>query len=157
MSVSQVTTASMLHLMQEGKEPEKEILAAIGDISEIDCFGTNVLVGIYIQSSKTKGGLITDTMSRESIYQGKVGLVLKLPETKDFDRLRPRFGKRGLRVGDWVTYNVGNGDQLSVMGVGSKRTERLAEVGLEIYSGWPCRRVPAEWIEERITNPRSVV
>jgi hypothetical protein len=157
MAVSQITTASMLHLMREDENPKEEILSAIGDISDIELFGTNILLGIYIQSSTTKAGLITSSMSRESIYQGKVGLVLKLPVAPFPEKILARFGGKPPQVGDWVTFNVGNADQLSVMGTGSKNVSRLADVGLEIYSGWPCRRIPAEYIEERVKNPRSIV
>lgn len=157
MAVSQLTTASMLHVMKEDSDPAAEIFKACGSLDDIECFHTNILVGIYIQSSVTKGGLITGMMSRESIFQGKVGLILKMPVAPLPEKLALAFGKKPLAAGDWVVFNVGNADQVSYNGKGSKRIERLADVGLELYSGWPCRRIRAEYIEERISGPRVIV
>lgn len=159
MAVSQLTTASLLHLMQEGDDPAKEIVESVGDLSEIELVDTGILVGIYIQQSKTKGGLITNIMSKASVFQGKVGLVLKLPNAPLPKSEADAWGgpDKLPKVGDWIVFNPDNGQQLSVHGIGAKPSERLKDIDLELFAGWPCRVVEAKYIIGRVKNPRSIV
>lgn len=153
---SHVQTASVLHLMQEVDHPEKEIFEAVGDISGMEFPDTSMLVGIYIQQGRTKGGIITNRLSLESIYQGKVGVVLKMPLAPMPKSEIVAWDGKPPKVGDWVFFNPDNGQALNICGVGAKMSERLKAQDLELI-GWPCRLVEAKYILGRVKDPRSVV
>lgn len=156
--MSQLSTASIMHLMIEDSDPAKEILDAVGDLSDIELTEDLVLVGIYIQQGKTKGGLITTQLSIESVYQGKVGLVLKLPPQGLTEREHKAWGGADKlpKVGDWVYFKADDGMSMSVHGTGGKRSERLQDLGINI-DGWPCRMFEAKYILGRVKEPRSIV
>lgn len=55
------------------------LVKAVGDISEVEILGENLLVATYIRPEKTDGGIIRAKDSiKEDEYQGNAGLVLKL-------------------------------------------------------------------------------
>ena len=70
---------SKLIAMSQAKDPRKAIWAGIGDaIRQIDVFGPQVLVGTFIESERTAGGILKpQKTTEESLWQGITGLVLK--------------------------------------------------------------------------------
>ena len=73
--------------MQHDVDPVKQMLDEIGDLSNIEVFNNQVLLGIYIRPVKTRGGImLTDNYRDEDKWQGKVGLVLKKGPTAFMDK-----------------------------------------------------------------------
>lgn len=85
---------------------KSEILAKIGDVSEFEIANNEVLLAIYQRPETTAGGIImTPRDLKEDIYQGKVGLVLRIGEHCQFDRVHPYTNiKTGIPISlhDWV-------------------------------------------------------
>lgn len=99
----------------QGKET---ILETVGDLDSIQVMQNMVLVATYIRPEKTKGGLfLPESAVEEDIYQGKVGLVLKLGPTAFIDQEENRFGNLRANVHDWCVYRVGDSWDLTVRGV----------------------------------------
>lgn len=98
-------------------DPKKLIIEKLGDISDIQIFGRNILVATYVPPEKTKSGIIvTSTQRKESEYQGKVGLVIAVgPDAFEND---PEY-KTNLtaKIGDWVTYRHSDGVARSINGI----------------------------------------
>jgi hypothetical protein len=102
-------------LMQHADDPALEITRETNDLltklSIVNPY--SVLVGIYKRPDQTRSGVYLPSRPRdEDIWQGKVGLVLKLGELAfkpDEDR---RWPERTPQVGDWVVYNVSDTWQL---------------------------------------------
>lgn len=95
---------AMLHEI----DPRVAINNRVGDISEIEIFGNDVLVAIYKRPTKTKSGIIlTDNTLNEDVHQGKVGLVLKLGPTAYLDEDGNKF--RDIKEGDWVVFRPSDG------------------------------------------------
>lgn len=85
---------------------KRDILAKIGDVSEFEIAQNEVLLAIYQRPELTAGGiaLVSQTL-KEDIYQGKVGLVVKIGEHCQFDRVDPYTNiKTGIPISlhDWV-------------------------------------------------------
>lgn len=102
--------------MEHADDPRKELLAAVGDISQIEVFGNQLLVAIYIRPEKTKGGIILANQTRdEDKWQGKVGLVLKMGPRAFVDPTEKWFsGTENVKVGDWIYFRPSDAWQLTV-------------------------------------------
>ncbi len=101
-----------LLLMQNEEGLKQKILDSFQPaLDGIENFpGASVLVAIYKRPTKTKGGVIlTDQYRDEDIYQGKIGLVLKVGETPFDNKDEEYFGERKPQVGDWVMYRISDG------------------------------------------------
>lgn len=94
---------------------KEEILEKYSLLKDVPVYGASLLVAVYRRPEKTKGGVyLTDRVLEEDIYQGKVGLVLKLgpfpmseEDIKYFDGSPPK-------VGDWVVFNTNAGTPLGL-------------------------------------------
>lgn len=97
---------------------KQTILDTIGDLASIQVMQNMVLVATYIRPEKTSGGLyLPDSAKEEDIYQGKVGLVLKLGPTAFVDQEENRFGDLSAKLHDWCVYRVGDAWDLTIRGV----------------------------------------
>lgn len=117
--VSTVGVSSSMHSMRHDKDPAAEIKKTIGDISELVLTGVQVLVGTYVRPKSTKGGiLLTDKFREEDLYQGKVGLVLKVAPGAfiDGELADTKFNGFKASAGDWVFYRGADGFSLSIAG-----------------------------------------
>ena len=104
------------------KTSVETILETVGDLSTIQVMQNMVLVATYIRPEKTKGGLfIPESSIQEDVWQGKVGLVLKLGPTAFVDDEEQRFGEGEYKVTpklhDWCVYRVGDAWDLTLRGV----------------------------------------
>lgn len=125
--------------MQHDKSPEEVIRETVGDVSEIEVTGVGVLIGTYVRPAKTKSGLyLTEKYRDEDVYQGKVGLVLKVAPGAFEDGADVKFHGFKSKPGDWVTYFVGDGRSLLVR-------------------GYHCRLVEDVHVRLRIPNPDLVM
>lgn len=127
--------------MAQEKPPQDEILENLkGAQDTFQITGVDILLAIYQRPEKTAGGIIlTDTAKGEDLYQGKVGLVLKVgPLINEANKdLFLWFGGRLPRVGDWAVVRVGDTYAFNLNGV-------------------PCRLVEAKQIRGMILEPDSV-
>jgi len=88
------------------EEQKREILKKLGDLSEFEIAQDEALLAIYQRPELTAGGiaLVSQTL-KEDIYQGKVGLVVRIGEHCQFEYVDPYSGlKAGIPISlhDWV-------------------------------------------------------
>ena len=95
--------------------PKEAIIKFTGDLSGFEVMGDRVLVGIFMRPEKTKGGIIRpDANKEEDVWQGKVGLVLKLGPNAFINPDDGSLYEQRVEVGEWVVFKVGDGWQLEV-------------------------------------------
>lgn len=108
-------------------DPVQEIRDAVGDISNLELFNMQVLVGIYIRPQKTKSGIIlTDRTVDEDKYQGKVGVVLKAGPSAFVDETGKWFNGNTISVGDWVVFRPSDGWAIAVNGYSCRILDDLS-------------------------------
>lgn len=107
-------------------------------LEDIEVLYNQVLIAIYIRPEKTAGGIWKpQTNTQEDMWQGKVGLVVKLgPNAFEDDENFQFYGQKAA-VGDWVVFKVG--DAWSV------------QVG-----GFPCRLVSDSNIRMKTNDPQLI-
>lgn len=112
--------------MRNSATADRELLKAIGDISDIEVLNDRILIAIYRHEGKTKGGIITDTGTtvKEADYQGKVGLVLKIGPLVNVDGKELTRGAK-IEVGNWVVVNPSSGLSMHAGQHGSDRMLRM--------------------------------
>lgn len=122
-------------------DPTEEIMTGLKGVHEsFDVFGADILTAIYRRPEKTEGGIIlTDNVKGEDLYQGKVGLILKVgplihERNKDLDLW---FQGHLPKPGDWVIVRVGDTYAFNINKV-------------------PCRLVEAKQLRGRVTHPDLV-
>lgn len=114
--------------------------AAVGDVSNFEVFGNNVLVGLYKRPDRTKSGIIlADSTRDEDRYQGKVGMVLKKGPLAFKGGDKYDFGGLDVNEGDWVVFRVSDGWPLSINDKDGH-----------------CRMVPDFEIRARVSQPDLV-
>lgn len=119
--------------------PKQAILSAVSNLDAVEIFGDIVLLGTYIRPEKTAGGIIRPTENVvEDVWQGKVGLVLKLGTSAFMDTPDYSFQGQSVQPGDWVVYNIGDTRTLNV-------------------NGYPCRYVRDFHIKMRVKDPSVVL
>ena len=150
------------------------ILQAIGDMEDMQIFGSNVLVAVFckpnirtIKKSDGSQSMWIDPLKeqKEDWWQGKACMILKLgPDAFEGDEsyIKAKFGKVGKpKVFDWVFANANGGMPISLMGDGASRPQGVDMQGnpIDIYEwdGWPCRVVDHDAFYGRLTNPQLVV
>ena len=77
-------------LKKSASEPDEKqaILDKLGDLSQVQIAQNELLVAIYVRPEFAPGGMIalTHKTRKEDIYQGKVGLVVKIGSACRFER-----------------------------------------------------------------------
>ena len=107
--------------MEHEKDPRAVILDKAGDLSGVEVFGSDVLIGIYIPPTKTKSGIfLSDATVDEARWQGKAGLVLKMGSTAYCDENGDKF--RDIKEGDTVTVTAYKSKDGSNTGAGREVT-----------------------------------
>jgi co-chaperonin GroES (HSP10) len=98
--------------MEHTLNPKEELWKSIGDISQLDLFGNQILIAIYIRPQKTSSGIfLTDNYRDEDKWQGKMGLVIKKGTSSLVDPADE------VQVGDWVVFRPSDGWGLTLNGV----------------------------------------
>lgn len=97
-------------------DPAEEIRRQVGDLSKIDIFANQVLIGVYKRPERTKSGLILSDITRdEDEHQGKVGLVLKKGPQAYVDSDDYRFSEdEKVNIGDWAVMWVTDGRKIKI-------------------------------------------
>jgi len=104
----------------------------------IDIPLNRILCAAYIDSERTKGGIIRPSENvGEAIWQGKAALVIKCGPAVCVDTNDITFQGFTINPGDWVTFKVGNSSQIEI-------------------NGYPCRIVSDHFIESKISDPRII-
>jgi co-chaperonin GroES (HSP10) len=94
--------------IQHTEDPREVIWNKVGDLAGVEVFNNDVMVAIYERPNKTKSGIIlTDRTVGEDLYQGKVGLILKMGPKAFTD---PDFEEsEKCSVGDWIFFRPSDG------------------------------------------------
>lgn len=124
-------------------DPKQALLDKVGDLNEVDVFGSDVLVALYTPPEKTKSGLIISDNTRDEFrFQGKVGLIVKMGNTAYVDNDGNKF--RDINVGDWCVFRPSDGwpFQLNTM------KSRISKDGIV-----DCRVVTDINIRCRVSHP----
>lgn len=111
--------AAKVYEFAQSKDPKSAMLAAVGDLSNIDVAGARVLVWPYVRSLVRASGLIagTDKTAKEDVFQGAVGYVLKAGPFAFKNDTERDFGGFSAQPGDWVTFSPGEGKRVQIKGV----------------------------------------
>lgn len=111
----------------------------VGDLSGVEIMGNRVLVGIYIEPSKRGNLYLAKETLKESVFQGTVGLVLKLGKQafKDDPENKVVFHGQHVKEGDWVAFRAGDAKRCQIKGI-------------------DCRFVEDTLIDMRVDNPNIV-
>ena len=128
-----------------------EILKKLGDVSGFEIAQNELLLAIYVRPEFTPGGIIQVPQTlKEDIYQGKVGLVVKIGEHCRFDRADPYTGiVAGVPISlhDWVIVRPSDTWALDL----NMRPDILRRDDFV-----PCRLVKDNQIRAKIANPAMV-
>ena len=104
-----IAAARKTQALSQAQDPRKALLEAVGDLSDVEVYYNQILVGTYVRPNVTKGGIIRPEENvKEDEYQGKVGLVLKVGPSA-FVSDDEDFMGQNVEVGDWIVYRVGDG------------------------------------------------
>ena len=120
-------------------DPKQEILDKLGDLESVEIARNEVLVAIYRRPNVSPGGIaFTDNTLKEDIYQGKVGLVVKIGPGCQFQAL-------DIKLHDWVVFRPSDtwAFDLSTHANALTRTDFVT-----------CRLVFDDQIRLRIANPQ---
>lgn len=113
--------------MVHSSDPRKEIWDKIGEISNIEIFNNQILVGIYIRPQQTAGGvLLPDQTRAEDKFQGKVAMVLKKGPDAFNDPEGKWFNGIDVNVGDWIVLRPSDGWQINIHGTECRLLEDTA-------------------------------
>lgn len=120
-------------------DPKAEMLKQVGDLSGVDVMYNMVLLAVYVRPNITKGGIIRpDENQEEDVWQGKVGLVIKLGQDAFEDDEEVKFNGQRADKGEWVVFKTGDAWQLTI-------------------GQWPCRLVRDSSIKMKVTDPSIIV
>ena len=125
-------------LMHHEVDPVQKILTDIGDLSTVQLFNNEVLVGIYLRPEKTESGFfLTDQHRDEDRHQSKVGLLLKAGPNAFEPNAEGWFEGESFNLNDWLVLRASDGWQITVHGV-------------------LCRVLKDVQVKMRVTNPDEV-
>jgi hypothetical protein len=104
--------------MHHDVDPAQKILEEIGDLSTVEIFNNQILVGVYIRPQKTKSGLyLSDKTIDEDRYQSKVGLLLKAGPRAFEPNDDGWFDGVTFNLNDWLVFRPSDGWSITVHGV----------------------------------------
>lgn len=121
--------------MEHETDPRQDLIDKVADhIKDIEVLAHWVLLATYIRPEKTKGGIfIPNESQKEDTFQGKVGLVVAMGPTAFVEDATTKFPIK-IKVGDWVSYRVSDGWQLTI-------------------GGNPCRLLEDTHLKMRLASP----
>ena len=104
--------------MHHEENPAEKITKEIGDLSSVQLFNNEILVGIYLRPEKTASGFyLTDKHRDEDRYQSKVGLLLKAGPKAFEPNPEGWFEGEKFNLNDWLVFRPSDGWQITVHGV----------------------------------------
>jgi len=115
-----ITPAKIMQMSRE-IDPKKAILDGVGTaLDRIQVFGSQLLVGTFIESERTAGGIIKPNKTvDESLWLGCMGLVLKKGPRAFVDEPEVNVFWHGqdIEVGDWAVFRFSSAWELHLNGV----------------------------------------
>jgi hypothetical protein len=103
--------ATALKKSEKFDAKRQAIIDRLGDLSHVRIAQNEFMMAIYIRSNMSPGGIVlTDKTVKEDVYQGKVGLVVKIGSNCHFERVQEGTGRTfGIPVSlyDWVVVRPG--------------------------------------------------
>lgn len=136
--MSVATPHKAIATLSRSKNPKMDILEMVGDLAGVEVMFNMVLIGTFIRSERTAGGIIRpDQNVTEDVWQGKAGLVLKLGPNAFVDDDNDVFYGQKVVPGEWVVYKVGDAWSLNI-------------------NGFPCRLVRDSSIKLKVNDPNIV-
>lgn len=166
MSDANVTTRLHNWHHKDYAEAGRQINQALGDISDIEIAGRQVLVAVYVRPNVTNGGVMQSVSAqKEDVWQGKIVLLLKAgPDAfvgDDSYRQAMWGNARHPQAGDWLVVRAIDGLPISLKGDNAERPQgkdfRGDPIDIYDWDGWPCRFLPDDAIIARVSKPHSVV
>jgi co-chaperonin GroES (HSP10) len=122
-------------------DPKREILDKLGDLSTVEIAHNEVLLAIYRRPEKTAGGIIlTHNNLKEDVYQGKVGLVVKIGPGCTFPNVK-------VELHDWVVARPSDTWALDINGHPD---------AIKHEDFVPCRLVFDDQIRMRVAFPATI-
>jgi co-chaperonin GroES (HSP10) len=104
-------------LMQHSENPAQVILKQVGNLSQFEIFGNQILLGVYERPKITKSGIhLADQTVKEDSHQGKAALVLKKGPSAFVSDENYDFKGQNVSVGDWVAIFVSDGRRIMING-----------------------------------------
>lgn len=95
---------AMLHPTNPADDLRAEVS---GLIEQTEVLGPWILVALYKRPDKTAGGVyLTDRVKDEDIYQGKVGLILKMGDMAFVPDENHQWPEKTPAVGDWIVFRI---------------------------------------------------
>ncbi len=99
-----IVGARKIQQIAEAEDPKQGILDAVGDLSDIEVFYGNVLVGTYVGKAMLGSIHLPDEVIAENEWQSKVGLVLKVgPGAFNYGE---GYKGQSVKPGDWIVFAV---------------------------------------------------
>ena len=148
-------------------EAKRQILQALGSTADLEIFGSNVLVAIYVRPEKSsKSGIyVTSKRQVEDIYNGKVVMIVKAgPDAFRGDEswLKMQYGSAAPPApGDWCFLPENVGIMTQFCGDGAERVKGTDSMGriIDVYEwdGWPCRIIRHDALIGRMNRPHEIV
>ena len=104
--------------MDHENDPRAKIVNEVGDLSKLELFNNQILVGVYIRPQKTKSGIyLADRTVDEDRHQSKVGLLLKTGPKAFESNNDGWFEGETFDEGDWLVYRPADGWSITVNNV----------------------------------------
>lgn len=103
-----------------GDALQKEIMEQFGDmLDDVDVFKALVLVATFQRDKLGKNSklLAANTTKKEDIYQGRVGLVVRIGPLAFVDNKDVQFAGKRVDPGDFCFYTPADGKRLQINGV----------------------------------------
>lgn len=132
--------------MEHAVEPKEALIRKVGDLADIDVYGSDVLLAVYQRPEKTASGIIlTDKYRDEDKWQSKCHLVLKMGPLAFLDDDGNKF--RDVNVGDWVVIRPSDGQLITLNPMRRASTKDDATL---------CRIAQDLSIRMRVSHPDQV-
>ena len=110
--------ATALKPKSQPDSERQQILDKLGDLSHVKIAQNEFLMAIYVRSNRSPSGLyLTDKTVKEDVYQGKVGLVVKISDHCLFQRVDPKTGATygiPVKLYDWIVVKPSDGLAMDV-------------------------------------------
>lgn len=114
---------SKIEMLADASDQRALMRELVGDLSKARIMGNRVLVGIYIEPSKRGSLYLGKDTLKESVYQGTVGLVLKMGSQAFIDDDKVKFHGDSARVGDYVVFRSGDAKRCQINGLDCRFVE----------------------------------
>lgn len=132
-------------------DPKKVILDKLETLPGFEVSGNELLVAIYQRDEVSPGGIVmTAKTLREDIYQGKVGLIVKIGVNFNWKWTDPFTGETGgipVSLYDWIVFRASDTWPVEV---------NIRDGIFDKDSFVVCRLVQPRHIRMKIDSPDSV-